>query len=156
MNGKSDTTTSILSKDTDELNIICVRWICSNRFSISSWKSLPLQRAIVASNGILRRSSVRTLTRDPGFANDKRACGTHVCGIEDAPVYGEYTRTKSSRSTNVDSADENDQGHASIVAATMYPGFRSPLRRSRKSTFRRTLRAPSERNGKVNTKADNR
>ena len=91
------------------MNIICARWICSKR--ILHLKSNQIT-AFAESDRCFKRQPPAQFGKEPcrrpRFANDKRACGPHVYGIEYAQVFGEHTRTKSSLSSNVDSADKND------------------------------------------------
>jgi hypothetical protein len=65
---------------------------------------------------------LQELCAQPRFANDKRACGTHVHGIVDAQFFGEHARTKSPVSSNVDTRKKTIKAILPIVAAPKYRG----------------------------------
>ena len=53
----------------------------------------------------------------PGVSNDKCTCGPNVYGIEATQLFGKKARTKGALPSDIDSTQENNQGHAVIVVA---------------------------------------
>src|SRR5207248_8209268 len=116
-NRKRNAAASGRRQDAHKRNDICGKWLGSkwiaalqsNEITAVAIRDRCFKRQLAAQFG-------KKLRARPGFANDKRAGGAHVCCTVGGQFPGERARTKSPVSSNVDTPEEDDQSHAAQTA----------------------------------------